>query len=77
MAHAADHPTRFACTCRDADHAIASGVHQVSALAHTLRRWGQRRHQRQALQDLDAHQLRDIGISREDAQREASKPFWA
>ena len=77
MTHAASHATRFTCTCRDADHAIAASVHSVTALALTVQRWGQRRRQRQALQDLDEHQLRDIGISRDDAEHEASKPFWA
>ena len=77
MDHAANRPTVFTCTCRDADHAIATGLHQITALTLTVQQWGQRRRQRQTLQDLDAHLLRDIGISREDAELEASKPFWA
>ncbi len=36
------------------------------------RRWQQRRH----LADLDAHLLRDIGVSPRQASREAGKPFW-
>jgi uncharacterized protein YjiS (DUF1127 family) len=32
--------------------------------------------QRQNLRDLDDHLLRDIGITRPQAEREASKPFW-
>jgi uncharacterized protein YjiS (DUF1127 family) len=32
--------------------------------------------QRQALLDLDDRLLRDIGITREQAKREARKPFW-
>jgi len=32
--------------------------------------------QRQALLDLDDHLLADIGVSREQALREARKPFW-
>ena len=77
MAHVADRPTVFACTCREADHAIATGLHQITALTLTVQRWGQRGRQRQTLQDLDAHLLRDIGISREDAELEASRSFWA
>jgi uncharacterized protein YjiS (DUF1127 family) len=32
--------------------------------------------QRQDLRDLDERLLRDIGITRHQAEREASKPFW-
>ena len=35
-----------------------------------------RRQGRQELSSLDDDQLKDVGISREDAVREASKPFW-
>lgn len=36
------------------------------------RRWQQRQH----LAELDAHLLRDIGMTRPEALREAGKPFW-
>ena len=32
--------------------------------------------QRGLLKHLDAHQLKDIGLTREQADREARKPFW-
>jgi uncharacterized protein YjiS (DUF1127 family) len=32
--------------------------------------------QRQALMALDDRLLKDIGVSRADAEREANKPFW-
>ena len=32
--------------------------------------------QRQDLRDLDDRLLRDIGITRRQAEREGSKPFW-
>jgi uncharacterized protein YjiS (DUF1127 family) len=32
--------------------------------------------QRRTLHDLDDHLLRDIGVTREQAEREAHKPFW-
>ena len=32
--------------------------------------------QRRALGALDAHMLADIGLSREEARREAARPFW-
>jgi len=38
--------------------------------------WQERAEQRCALKELDTRQLKDIGISRADAVREAHKPFW-
>jgi uncharacterized protein YjiS (DUF1127 family) len=35
-----------------------------------------RRRDRQLLAHLDAHLLRDIGLSSEEAQTECAKPFW-
>jgi len=37
-----------------------------------------RRHQRAALREIadDPHLLKDLGLSREEALREAAKPFW-
>ena len=35
-----------------------------------------RRRERQALGNLDTHILRDIGLTPEQAQGEAAKPFW-
>lgn len=44
-----------------------------------IRMWMQRARQRQALAhlaELGPHLLRDIGVSYEEARREAEKPFW-
>ncbi|WP_137391789.1 DUF1127 domain-containing protein [Rhodoligotrophos defluvii] len=41
-----------------------------------IRDWPDRWCQRRDLRELDDHRLRDIGISRMEAQREARKPFW-
>jgi uncharacterized protein YjiS (DUF1127 family) len=38
--------------------------------------WQERAEQRCALKELDTRQLKDIGITRVDATREAAKPFW-
>ena len=38
--------------------------------------WIERSRNRRALTRLDDHLLRDIGISREAAEREAARPFW-
>jgi uncharacterized protein YjiS (DUF1127 family) len=38
--------------------------------------WHRRAQERQELTAMDERELRDIGISRLDARREADKPFW-
>lgn len=38
--------------------------------------WVERRRQRRALYELSDELLKDIGVSRADALREAGKPFW-
>jgi uncharacterized protein YjiS (DUF1127 family) len=55
----------------------------VASLAQAARRaaawcalgWA-RAQQRRALRELDAQQLRDIGLTAGEALREAEKPFW-
>ena len=48
----------------------------LSNLIDTVAIWIVRRHQRRALAALDDHLLNDVGLSREQARREAAKPFW-
>ena len=55
-----------AAVTRYAPHRRARG------LAAYLELWRQRR----ALADLDTHQLRDIGLTQEAADREAARPIW-
>jgi uncharacterized protein YjiS (DUF1127 family) len=46
---------------------------------HGIAIWVARCHQRKALKQLarvDRRLLQDIGVSKEDALREAAKPFW-
>lgn len=38
--------------------------------------WMAVKKQRRQLRSLDADRLLDIGVSYDDAQREANKPFW-
>jgi uncharacterized protein YjiS (DUF1127 family) len=45
------------------------------ALVH-LTQWLQRSHSRRELANLTERDLRDIGISRSEAEAEANKPFW-
>jgi uncharacterized protein YjiS (DUF1127 family) len=49
----------------------------VFTLAVSVLKWEERRQTRRSLKQLDAHMLRDIGISQAEAHAEATKPFWA
>jgi uncharacterized protein YjiS (DUF1127 family) len=46
------------------------------ASLQTLQMWYERSRQRRRLARLDEHLLRDIGVDRLVAMKEASKPFW-
>ena len=39
-------------------------------------KWSVRKRTRRQLSRLDQHQLRDIGLQREEAMREGTLPFW-
>lgn len=45
-------------------------------VATVLEAWAERRRQRRTLQGLSDYALKDIGLSRSEAEREARKPFW-
>ncbi len=45
-------------------------------LWHAVLRWAARARQRRDLAELDAHLLKDIGVTPSQATREAAKPFW-
>ena len=45
-------------------------------MAFWLSLWRARIRQRRALARLDDRLLRDVGLSRDQARREAAKPFW-
>jgi uncharacterized protein YjiS (DUF1127 family) len=53
-------------------------VGRISRCRRIIARWLARRRTRIALCDIagDDHLLKDIGVSRGDALREADKPFW-
>ena len=57
-----------------------SRFHGLSRLAvtviETLLTWQDRFNQRHHLAGLDDHALKDMGLSRGDVEREASKGFW-
>lgn len=46
------------------------------AALETLLVWQERVSERQRLRRMDDHMLKDMGISRADAEREAAVPFW-
>jgi uncharacterized protein YjiS (DUF1127 family) len=45
-------------------------------LAALCKLWVRRRDSRRRLAELDAYELRDIGMTYADAWQESSKPFW-
>ena len=47
----------------------------VKAFDHLLD-WQERARQRHLLMQLDERMLRDVGLTRAEAQREFEKPFW-
>jgi uncharacterized protein YjiS (DUF1127 family) len=50
--------------------------HASEPEASRWQRWWRRLSTRRALLELDAAQLKDIGITREQALEEALRPFW-
>jgi uncharacterized protein YjiS (DUF1127 family) len=56
-----------------AAHAVST---LVAGVPNTLYTWQQRCRMRRELAHLDERLLRDMGISRYDAVREARRPFW-
>lgn len=63
-----------------AGRSFAAAVHGVIRVLvsgwMTLELWRERAQQRRRLMELDDRLLRDIGLSRADAEREGRKPFW-
>ena len=52
----------------------------IARCGRTIARWIARSRQRRALREIaernDFHLLKDIGVSQEEAFREADEPFW-
>lgn len=53
-----------------------AAVGVVIAMFDRIAEWQARARQRLELSQLDARELKDIGISRAQAEAEAAKPFW-
>ncbi|MDZ4134623.1 MAG: DUF1127 domain-containing protein [Paracoccaceae bacterium] len=73
MPHISTLPSRPSAATR---HALPLMARRAFALGLSLVTWENRRQSRKALGRLDAHLLRDIGLSSQDATAEAAKPFW-
>jgi uncharacterized protein YjiS (DUF1127 family) len=48
----------------------------LAALQHLLAEWRRRAKSRATLVQLSDRELRDIGITHAEVEREATKPFW-
>ena len=51
-------------------------IQKMSKVWTKIKLWKEVSKQRSDLKNLSDHFLKDIGISRVDAEREASRPFW-
>ena len=60
---------------RDATSALRFVAAAVAAAWKAVSRWHDRRRQRRHLADLDDHLLDDIGVTRKEARRAASRWF--
>ncbi|MEM6487991.1 MAG: DUF1127 domain-containing protein [Pseudomonadota bacterium] len=49
---------------------------RIHALLTLLAAWQSRMRSRRRLAEMDAHLLRDIGLSDEQVRNELEKPFW-
>ena len=53
-----------------------SAKHWAVAAVQTVLLWQERASQRHHIAGLDERSLKDVGLSRADADSEAAKPFW-
>ena len=65
---------------RALSHSNAAVWRLLASARLTVAQWLARSRERQALREIaegnNFHLLKDIGVSREEALREADKPFW-
>ena len=67
------HQPRYRASRHTALHALSdAGNHFVT----TLREWTRRNRERAELAALDERMLKDIGLTRADAEFLSNKPFW-
>ena len=59
-----------------AEARLPSRAGGLTALVERVLLWQQRLSERHSLRGMSDQMLKDIGLSRADIEREASKPFW-
>ena len=75
MARISTIPTETLAYLADARFVPAASVVAVD-IAVCLAKWSMRRETRKALKNLSDWELRDVGLTPEEARFEASKVFW-
>jgi uncharacterized protein YjiS (DUF1127 family) len=74
MTVAAHPPLRV---CQAADYpSNADRVAPIELFGRLIRRWRSRTRARRAFESFGYRDLRDIGVSRWDVERELANPFW-
>ena len=74
-AHFSTRPTSSTLSTAAA-HVAAVAVESLGTMVEFVLDWQDRRRQRRELLALDDHLLKDIGVTRLEAEIEAHKPFW-
>ena len=70
----ADHPL---INCQPYHPSLTERVSDTAnSVLHTLQTWGARIHERHTFPVIDDRELRDLGLSRWELDRELRKPFW-
>jgi uncharacterized protein YjiS (DUF1127 family) len=64
------------CPPQAPEFSLKAGLTHLSALAERIARWRERARGRALLAAMDERMLKDIGLSRAEAWREANTPFW-
>jgi uncharacterized protein YjiS (DUF1127 family) len=55
---------------------LLSPTQALARLSEVLATWERRARERRMLREMSDHMLKDLGIPRPEAEREAGKPFW-
>lgn len=57
-------------------NSYSKNINKLQAFVQTVQQWEQNYRTRKALCQLTAEQLKDVGLSKEQAIDEVNKPFW-
>lgn len=61
---------------RQRAHRVTNSIGSFTLVVESFMAWRERARSRRDLMRLTEHQLKDIGLSRHDAEAEFQKPFW-